>query len=508
MAIKIKQPWHAIITGFFLGLIARFAQGVDNLVWYFEQARDWFLLRDLVTKHDWILVGPQTEFPGLRHGPLHYYLLAPFWWLSGGEPWGIYLGMSFWVLAALVPAVLFVHHIWQKNELTWLAAIMIALSPTLIDYSKWLSNFVVAFPLIMTAWYAGWWAFTKNKGWWWTGFFLGLAMLSQFFYLYLVGWGVIALLLQRRSWRNWLQYLGGWLLGVSPLWIAELRYGGRGIHTFFTEFVGGSLQGDWKPNEAFSMLINQLGQVGWQTLGGLGTVMGLVLLGVVLVSAWTISGKDQPARRYLVWASLSYLVVFMVRPPLAAFLNQPVVLPLLILAAWLIWYLVRLHRAWLIPVVLILIALGSQYRTNRVNGTPFGQGILLHDDILLSDRLAVIREIRERFPTEKYTISILGLPYGVRASWSGAWAIANLRNPSYTPAVFGFAADGYWGDEILPKTSYIGTPHLVIEEPVSASLDPGLQQLFWDEQNIFAHTVEEFSVGSYKVHVRTEASNK
>lgn len=49
-------------------------------------ARDFLLLDDMVTERKISLIGGRSSIPGVFHGPLYYWLVLPFFALSGGNP--------------------------------------------------------------------------------------------------------------------------------------------------------------------------------------------------------------------------------------------------------------------------------------------------------------------------------------------------------------------------------------------------------------------------------------
>ncbi|MDP3733327.1 MAG: hypothetical protein Q8Q91_02180, partial [Candidatus Daviesbacteria bacterium] len=52
---------------------------------HYDMARDAFIALQ-IWNGDLKIQGPPTSTPGLYHGPLYYYLLAPFYGFGGGDP--------------------------------------------------------------------------------------------------------------------------------------------------------------------------------------------------------------------------------------------------------------------------------------------------------------------------------------------------------------------------------------------------------------------------------------
>src|SRR5690606_11625167 len=58
-------------------------------------ARDFLLLEDMVSQRKLSLIGGRSSMEGVFHGPLYYWLVLPFFVLSGGNPVAV---SFFWLL--------------------------------------------------------------------------------------------------------------------------------------------------------------------------------------------------------------------------------------------------------------------------------------------------------------------------------------------------------------------------------------------------------------------------
>ena len=71
-----------LATGFYLRVYR-----IDIVLgFYFDQGRDALVIWDLWHKGELFLVGPTTGIAGIFRGPYYYFLIAPFYLLSGGNP--------------------------------------------------------------------------------------------------------------------------------------------------------------------------------------------------------------------------------------------------------------------------------------------------------------------------------------------------------------------------------------------------------------------------------------
>ncbi len=150
-----------LATGFYLRVYR-----IDIVLgFYFDQGRDALVIWDLWHKGELFLVGPTTGIAGIFRGPYYYFLIAPFYLLSGGNP---VLPSVFLSLTTMV-AVVFVYYLGTKalDRTTGLfAAIIASISFNLVIASRWLSNPTPMFLLSMVlVW--GMLKVTEGKKWAW-----------------------------------------------------------------------------------------------------------------------------------------------------------------------------------------------------------------------------------------------------------------------------------------------------------------------------------------------------
>ncbi len=69
-----------------LGLYLRFYRIETSLKFGWDQARDSWKVRDILVKHQLVLNGPRTGIGHFHLGPLYYYLLTPFYFMTNLDP--------------------------------------------------------------------------------------------------------------------------------------------------------------------------------------------------------------------------------------------------------------------------------------------------------------------------------------------------------------------------------------------------------------------------------------
>jgi len=93
----IKHKWFILL--FLLAAIIRFLYINDNMVpFLFDHGKDSLAVLHMIAVPKLKYIGPWTSIPGLYFGPAWYYLLAPFYLLSGFNPASSGIAMTVLVL--------------------------------------------------------------------------------------------------------------------------------------------------------------------------------------------------------------------------------------------------------------------------------------------------------------------------------------------------------------------------------------------------------------------------
>lgn len=137
--MKEKKQFFFLIVILIFGGILRFLFLPDNLSFLYDQGRDALIIKEIIDKGKLTLIGPATDIPGVFHGPLHYYLLLPGYFIFRGNPLG---ALSVYIFLNVI-AIYFLF-LLGKKIFTWkiglLASLILASSYGSIAYSRWLSN--------------------------------------------------------------------------------------------------------------------------------------------------------------------------------------------------------------------------------------------------------------------------------------------------------------------------------------------------------------------------------
>jgi 4-amino-4-deoxy-L-arabinose transferase-like glycosyltransferase len=147
-----------------------------TLGFYYDQGRDALVIWDLIHKGKLFLIGPTTGIAGIFRGPWYYYLIAPFYFLGGGDP----IWPSVFLSATSITAIFFLYLLGKEIGGTiagLVAAIVASFSFYLVYASRWLSN---PTPMLLISTLLVWsmLAAIKKKKWAWPtiAFLVGMAL--------------------------------------------------------------------------------------------------------------------------------------------------------------------------------------------------------------------------------------------------------------------------------------------------------------------------------------------
>src|SRR3990172_11000870 len=152
-------------------LMLLFALSFLLRVWYlgnggvsfgYDQARDAFISQQ-IAGGDLKLLGPSVSgVPGLYHGVLYYYIIAPFYLIGQGNPLFAAYGLSLISSLGVFIIFYFTYLITRKIAPSLLTALIYAVSYEVIQYSTWLSNPSIAL-IFVPLFYVGLYKWLKDN---------------------------------------------------------------------------------------------------------------------------------------------------------------------------------------------------------------------------------------------------------------------------------------------------------------------------------------------------------
>lgn len=176
------------------------------------------------------LVGPPTDIPGVFHGPLYYYFLAPFKTRETAVLAAILVN-----LLSVIPFYLLAKDLFKSKFWAPMAAVFFLVSFEATQYARWLSNptlVIPAFSLYLLGLY--------RKNFILTAVGMGIAIQAQLFMLYLLPVTTIYFIFNKP--KNLIIGSFIFLMFMSTFVLAELKFDFQGINgllKFFGEHSTG-----------------------------------------------------------------------------------------------------------------------------------------------------------------------------------------------------------------------------------------------------------------------------
>ena len=99
-----------LIVALILGLLMRGVGAIDRFNYNHDNDLSSWIIKDIVVDHHPRLIGQLTSEQGIFIGPLFYYALIPFYWLSNWDPIG---GLALSILIGVV-GIISSWHIFRK----------------------------------------------------------------------------------------------------------------------------------------------------------------------------------------------------------------------------------------------------------------------------------------------------------------------------------------------------------------------------------------------------------
>jgi 4-amino-4-deoxy-L-arabinose transferase-like glycosyltransferase len=340
-----------------------------------DQGRDALIISRIFLERDLVFIGPVTSVGNMYLGPLYYYLMAPFLFLSYPSP----LGPAYAVAVMSIAAVALMH-LWGRRLIgrtgALIAMVLVAFSAPIVEYSRfsWNPNPV---PLVMIGLlYVTYLAWQKNSRYWILVCIL-LGVIIQLHYLTLVlfaGAGIVWLIAtkQAQQRKKLTQHLGSSAAGaaaffllLSPLILFDLKHQGLNARAFLEIFTseksftheGGVLQMLATFGSDFGTQLHRvLFELSWGISGQFGA---LAVLGIVLCAGYLYFKKELKHKK-----AITILAIYLLTSAVGISLYTHQIfdhyilffIPVTaLLFGWMLSYVWKVHFAGKLSVISILV---------------------------------------------------------------------------------------------------------------------------------------------------------
>lgn len=231
--LKDQKLLFVILVGILaLSAFLRLYKIEEYMIFLGDEGRDAIIVKDMIDKWHFPLIGPPTSVGNIYLGPLYYYMILPPMVLTNFNPVSASVTVAL-IGVATVFMIYYLGKVWFGRGAGLLAAFLYAISPVTINYSRfsWNPNPLPFFALVAIL---GMVKLQKSNNFLWlalTGIALGSAL--QMHYLSLILIPVVATVwlyqvLQKSKKKNFLRGtlfgLAAFLITMSPLFWFDLRH--------------------------------------------------------------------------------------------------------------------------------------------------------------------------------------------------------------------------------------------------------------------------------------------
>ena len=233
-----------LFTALASGIILRSVEVVNrNFLFGFDQGRDYLAVKNIVADHKLTLIGSEigagvAGFRGIFHGPFYYYLLAIPFIIFREDPYGgmilmFLLGIATILLGYIIGSKIF------RTKTGLLVAVLIAISPPFMAYSRFVWNSNPAPLFILLAFFFVF-LFTKKgktRYLFWASFFSSFVYNFQLAIAIPLSITLIAyclFIVRLKKIKEYFILFLGMIIAFLPMFLFEIRHDFQAIKGIYT----------------------------------------------------------------------------------------------------------------------------------------------------------------------------------------------------------------------------------------------------------------------------------
>lgn len=513
-----SKTFFTLLSFVLLGFILR-AIGFWEITFGYDQSRDMLESMKIITSGDWIKIqGPMTDIPGLFHGSLYWYILAPFVYLANGGP-EIAKVVLILINLSCIPLLYFVtNRMFGDKRIALVASFIFAISFEATQYGRWMSNPSPAIISTLLSMY-GLWLMTRKdyKGILWFLFSWPFSLQFQFVLAYQSIFFILILLWNFRL-RDILRYskitligFGGAFLLVSPFIAGLVKYRFQSVFSLFqhlTERDSGSLGIVYKARDYFFYSVDPFSR----NLISITPSINIVLFVIFLIFCCYLVYKDRERRGtilFLLFWIFAPFVIYATGSLSAYFLTIGNLYGYILIASYILLLIFdnisKSHSkriatliAFLIIAVIAISNISMIYR-DAWNGEPI---FSVQDGNTYNRLKQIVDYTYADMEGGVFGINSVSNPLFINTTWAYIYGTYGKNKYGYTPYWYGIDVKGRFGDDLLEykPARRRGDEYFLLVEP-----DGGIPieyiiayQLFEDQRsdivsvwNYYDYTVEK-----------------
>lgn len=499
MFIKLTKNEIWILTLFFLAaFFLRITPLFGNfLSFHFDMSRDAFIAEQIWRNFDLKIQGPATSTVGLFHGVLYYYLIAPFYAISNGNPLFVSGVLALINSTTVVPLYLLGKNFFKSIFWASLMTGLFVFSFEAIQYGPWLSN---PQPAVLTsAWFFYFlYRWTQKNDWSFVMacVFAALSMQFQFFLLYL--FFVILATAFLFKLRPQISKIGWGILSIGLITLTMtatvFKFGGpfELIHslTAFSD-TKGSLDANF--TDLLLLYINNLSKVFTNNLFPLNVFIGGIIF--IVTTYWAVAKKQM----FILLGIFSSLIMFFFGGHSNVYANIALVPPMLLGFVFLLKSISAKYKI-LVFVILFIILTANMYMTTKA--ITKGQYLLvIQPDMFLKNQLAVIDQTYLLSDGKPFAINSLTVPLWTNTTWAYLYHYYGFRKYGYVPTFYGNDPVGSLGENIVKKSVGKDEIKFYIIEPLKG-IPGNITDSELEKEKGNTNLVKEYNYGQIRLQQR------
>lgn len=430
----------------------------------YDQARDAFLVQEMLGGHLKVLGPPVSGVPGLFHGVLYYYVIAPAYLLGHGNPIAVAYYLSF-ISSLGVFTVYFLTKLLVKNKIPALiAALIFAFSFEATQYANLLTNASMGVWFVPVI-YIGLYLWINKSSKWApiiTGLAFGLAVQSEVALAYQLAPIVLWLCIfhDQIKRKEIITFVLSFIVAILSMIVSEVKFGFTGVSGI--GYILTSQDGIVQVKQLSDFVVTFLDQSGKTfayTLFPQNLVLGSLLgFAMIIIS---LKGRN-------FWSKFlaSCIFAYGLALPFGGWNMRHILVGIApevaVLAGIFLWKYLGKSKVLLFIVLIIILGANSAkiLKENKNGQTIFP----LQLDLTIAKETQVVDYTYQKSNGNSFSVSTLTSPLYVNTLWSYLYNYYGKSKYGYLPYWVGHDQVGQLGDNLqLPPKDL--KEHFFIEEP-------------------------------------------
>ena len=479
-----------------------------QLVFGFDQARDAYEAYAIWRKHDFKILGPSSDIPGVHHGALWYYFLVLPYAISFGNP-EVVAAIFFAISFLTIPLCGFVtYKLFRNFHIALLASVLYVSSPLFQVFTRWLANPLIALYTVPFLLFFLWRYISKQKktDLLFVGLFFGLLIQADFaFGLFLITLPIYWLSYKIKFRLQDLAFFGiGFLLAISTYILAEIRFNGKAIWAMI-HFLSSSLSSPRSPTETVLLIVERFNELLSVSIlpFSYGSLLFIALIGIFILRV-SKNKHDTKAIILLVTWLGTFIIFYLFKSGFLhnGFMFGPFLLPITMICSYLLISTVTSFK--LLAVLLICIFLGQFYTSYLWLKTEYSP-LSVQYGISLNFEKEIVKYTYEQSFGERFIIITITNPLHINTTWAYLYEIYGEKKYGHLPYHGGKSQKGYLGN--LSDQPFGTKYRYIIIEPTTGIPDYFINPII-SEENKTSDIVEEKKFGQFLVQKRIFRENK